>query len=300
MIWTIPIVVFLVTNLWGLYGGIPYTAIHPSRSTLDRTLGSFQVASTVLTIGETAEYMLNKSVGVHPSAPLFPSYSNSNLNSDLNATPIRSISDLYHRFKYSWSNQPSSTGSMSHLTTLIVTALSILAGILLKQTIAIFDVNRDQQRSQICMDSHSQDLQDIKGGLVSISNDARGELQHIYHGISNLNTMSGDLVQLSQDFNQSVQAQFTNLSGSLERVMENELSQIVGRLDTIQFGLENPQASSTSYQTPDDVEPPQNTSESEDADKKDLKPDEQGSEPPAPDFLDLNESSPQVEVDGAV
>ncbi|KAJ5724148.1 hypothetical protein N7488_002183 [Penicillium malachiteum] len=300
MIWTIPIVVFLVTNLWGLYGGIPYTAIHPSRSTLDRTFGSFQVASTVLTIGETAEFMLNKSVGVHPSAPLFPSYSNSNLNSELNATPIRSISDLYHRLKSSWSNQPSSTSSTSHLTTLFITAIGILAGILLKQTIAIFDVNRDQQRSQICMDKHSQDLQDIKGGLVSISNNARKELQHIYHGISNLNTMSGDLVQLSQDFNQSVQAQFTNLSGNLERVMENELSQIVGRLDTIQFGLENPQASSTSYQTPEYVEPPQNTSESEKADKKDLKPDEQGSEPPAPDLLDLNESSHQAEVDGAV
>ncbi|KAJ5735104.1 uncharacterized protein N7483_000229 [Penicillium malachiteum] len=289
MIWTIPIVVFLVTNLWGLYGGIPYTAIHPSRSALDRTIGSFQVASTVLTIGETADFMLNKSVGVHPTAPLFSSYADPKPNPS-------SIGGLYHWLKSFWLNQPYTTlhgGSKSHLpqymTTWIVTAIGILSAILLKQTITISDVNRDQQRSQSRMDSHSQDLNDIKGGLVSISNDAREELQHIYHGISNLNSMSGDLVQVSQDFNLSVQAQFTNLSGNLERVMENELNQIVGRLDTIQFGLEN--HDSTSYRTPDDdVEPQQDTSDSEpqNADMQDSSPEKQSSEHPESNLLGLD------------
>ncbi|KAJ6020586.1 hypothetical protein N7540_006090 [Penicillium herquei] len=295
MIWTIPIVVFLVTNLWGLYGGIPYTAIHPSRSALDRTIGSFQVASTVLTIGETAEFMLNKSVGVHPTAPLFPSYAPKPNPS--------SIGGLYHWFKSFWSNQPFSTpdgGSKPHIpqymNTWIVTAIAILSGILFKQTLAISDVNQDQQHSQSLMESHSDDLNDIKVGLISISNDARGELQHIYDGISNLNSMSGDLVRVSQDFNLSVQAQFTNLSGNLERVMENELNQIVGRLDTIQFGLENP--TSTSYRTPDDgVEPQQDTSESEKADIQDLSPQGQGSEHPGANSLGLNESGPQLGVD---
>lgn len=63
MNWTVPTLIFLTANLWGLYGGIPYTTVQPSRSILDRAIGSFQVASTVFTLGQTKEHIMNNTSG---------------------------------------------------------------------------------------------------------------------------------------------------------------------------------------------------------------------------------------------
>lgn len=52
----IPALIFITTNLWGLFGGIPFTAIQPSRPLLDRTVGCFQLASTAYALEQIQPY----------------------------------------------------------------------------------------------------------------------------------------------------------------------------------------------------------------------------------------------------
>lgn len=63
---TIPAIVFITTNLWGLFGGIPFTAIQPSRPFLDRTVGCFQLASTVYTLEQIQPYLSSTRVVLIP------------------------------------------------------------------------------------------------------------------------------------------------------------------------------------------------------------------------------------------
>ncbi|KAJ5266707.1 hypothetical protein N7478_009515 [Penicillium angulare] len=83
MNWTLPIIVFVLSNLWGLYSGVPYTAIQPSRSLFDRTIGSFYLATTVRAIGETAEYF--GETGSH--LPVGTEWTTCNIPINSNATP---------------------------------------------------------------------------------------------------------------------------------------------------------------------------------------------------------------------
>lgn len=54
---TVPAIVFIVTNLWGLFAGIPFTAIQPSRPLLDRAVGCLQLASTAYTLERIQPYL---------------------------------------------------------------------------------------------------------------------------------------------------------------------------------------------------------------------------------------------------
>ncbi|ODM18968.1 hypothetical protein SI65_05585 [Aspergillus cristatus] len=49
---TILTVVFLTSNLWGMYHRVPFTNISPSRSFLERAVGSFQLTGAVYTLQE--------------------------------------------------------------------------------------------------------------------------------------------------------------------------------------------------------------------------------------------------------
>ncbi|CAL5872679.1 uncharacterized protein PFLUO_LOCUS6945 [Penicillium psychrofluorescens] len=59
--------VFLASNLWGLYGPIPFTAIQPSRSFLDRALGSLQLTSAVYILDHLHPYLLPNSLAQYVS-----------------------------------------------------------------------------------------------------------------------------------------------------------------------------------------------------------------------------------------
>lgn len=52
--------VFITSNIWGLYAAIPFTAIQPSRSFLDRAVASFQLTSTLHMLGHIHPYLLGK------------------------------------------------------------------------------------------------------------------------------------------------------------------------------------------------------------------------------------------------
>lgn len=56
MQFSLPALVFITTNLWGLFGEIPFTAIQPSRPLLDRAVGCLQLASTVYTLEQIQPY----------------------------------------------------------------------------------------------------------------------------------------------------------------------------------------------------------------------------------------------------
>ncbi|KAJ5601381.1 hypothetical protein N7510_010915 [Penicillium lagena] len=63
----IPGLVFLASNLWGVYRPIPFTIIQPSRSFLDRVLGSLQVASAVYTLDQFYSYLMPSSLARYVS-----------------------------------------------------------------------------------------------------------------------------------------------------------------------------------------------------------------------------------------
>lgn len=65
---TVPAIVFIVTNLWGLFAGIPFTAIQPSRPLLDRAVGSLKLASTVYTLERIQPYLTPTRVALIPGA----------------------------------------------------------------------------------------------------------------------------------------------------------------------------------------------------------------------------------------
>ncbi|KAJ5808107.1 hypothetical protein N7474_009376 [Penicillium riverlandense] len=59
--------VCLASNLWGLYGPIPFTAIQPSRPFLDRALGSLQLTSAVYALDQFHPYLLPNSLAHYVS-----------------------------------------------------------------------------------------------------------------------------------------------------------------------------------------------------------------------------------------
>lgn len=65
---TVPAIVFIVTNLWGFFAGIPFTSIQPSRPLLDRAFGSLQLASTAYTLEWIQPYLTPTRVALIPGA----------------------------------------------------------------------------------------------------------------------------------------------------------------------------------------------------------------------------------------
>lgn len=65
---TVPAIVFIVTNLWGLFAGIPFTAIQRSRPLLDRAVGCLQLASTAYTLERIQPYLTPTRVTWIPGA----------------------------------------------------------------------------------------------------------------------------------------------------------------------------------------------------------------------------------------
>lgn len=49
---TILTIVFVTSNLWGMYRHVPFTNINPSRSFLERAISSFQLTGAVYTLQE--------------------------------------------------------------------------------------------------------------------------------------------------------------------------------------------------------------------------------------------------------
>ena len=175
MNWTVPILVFLSTNLWGLYGGIPYTTVQPSRSILDRTIGSFQVASTVFTLGQTKEHLMNNTSGngseignnvrptipvsqLHPG-PMVPFDRLPMIRGCTYSNPIDLLTNLPHLLRTVSSVQrsipnvqvpndtPVSPPSSTNENDLIAFAL-IFLGIVVLQTVVLAEIIRPQQDLQ--------------------------------------------------------------------------------------------------------------------------------------------------------
>jgi hypothetical protein len=61
----IPVLVFVIANIWGLYGSIPFTNIDPARSFLNRALGGVQLASTVYTLDQIPRLLDEQAITHH-------------------------------------------------------------------------------------------------------------------------------------------------------------------------------------------------------------------------------------------
>ncbi|KAJ5661248.1 uncharacterized protein N7484_000620 [Penicillium longicatenatum] len=238
MNWTVPIIVFLTTNLWGLFGGIPYTTVQPSRSLLDRTIGSFQVASTVFTLGQTKEHLMNQTAGdrIQNEHNVRLTIPTSKLHPDpmfINA--LKTISSVQTSIPEKAPNDTVPPHSSTNETDLIAFAL-IFFGIVVLQTIAITEITRPQQDLQLEISQNifevRQDFhnfltstfpnifQAVLGVPLEVQQGAREELQYIHRSIQNLEALPQDCVQLSIDIREAMQAQFTEMYGTLEKGLQ--------------------------------------------------------------------------------
>lgn len=277
MNWTVPILVFLTTNLWGLYGGIPYTTVQPSRSILDRTIGSFQVASTVFTLGQTKEHLMNNTSGngngngnnvrptipvsqLHPSPrvlfdrlPMTGFYTNSNtidlLINQLNQ--LRSISSVQISMPNVQvpNNTPVPPLSSTNEKDLIAFAL-IFFGIAVLQTVILAEITRPQQDLQLEISHNVVEgrrefhefltstfpniFQAVLGVPQEVQQGAREELQYIHRSIQTLQDLPQDFVQLSFDLREAIQAQFTEMFGTVEKGLQRGFDQVTDDINKFQ------------------------------------------------------------------
>ncbi|KAJ6092742.1 hypothetical protein N7486_008031 [Penicillium sp. IBT 16267x] len=114
---------------------------------------------------------------------------------------------------------------------LIALAL-IFFGIVVLQTVALAEITRPQQDLQLEMSRNifevRQDFHDfltstfptifqaVLGVPLEVQQGAREELQYIHRSIQTLEELPQDFAQLSSDLREGIQAQFTEMCGSLE------------------------------------------------------------------------------------
>ncbi|KAJ5933408.1 hypothetical protein N7454_005737 [Penicillium verhagenii] len=275
MNWIIPILVFVTTNLWGLYGGIPYTTVQPSRSILDRTIGSFQVASTVFTLGQTTEHLRNQTAesrdNVQPPTSIAQPHPSPTVRFDrlpVNGTRTSTGNqiDLFIRWLRSISPKQTSTptfpvpddtpvffpdqesGPMKGYD--FYAFVLILFGIVALQTVAITEIIRPQQGLQLEIRDHvaqgrnefgaflASDYPSMFGAILSVpfqvQQGAQHELQHIHRSIRSLEELPQDFNQLSFDLREHIQAQFTELCGSLEKSLQSGFDQIASETNKLE------------------------------------------------------------------
>ncbi|KAJ5986153.1 hypothetical protein N7451_010518 [Penicillium sp. IBT 35674x] len=280
MNWTVPILVFLTTNLWGLYGGIPYTTVQPSRSILDRTIGSIQVASTVFTLGQTKEHLMNNTSGngngnennvrpilpvseLHPGPtvlfdrlPMTQTCTTSNTIDTLinQLNQLRKISSVQvstPNFPFP-NDTPVPPLSSTNENDLIAFAL-IFLGIVVLQTVVLAEITRPQQDLQLEMSHNTTEsrrefhefltstfpniFQAVLGVPQEVQQGAREELQYIHRSIQNLQDLPQDFVQLSFDLREGIQAQFTEMFGTVEQGLQRGFDQVTDELNKLQAGF---------------------------------------------------------------
>ncbi|KAJ5920855.1 hypothetical protein N7466_009181 [Penicillium verhagenii] len=265
MNWTIPILVFLTTNLWGLYGGIPYTTVQPSRSILDRTIGSFQVASTVFTLGQTTEHMRNQTaesrgnaqpppsiVQPHPS----PTVRFDRLPVNGTRTSTGNQIDLFIHWLRHISSKQTSTPNLpvpddtpvsfpdrasgpTKESDFFAFAL-IFFGIVVLQTVALAEITRPQQDLQL----------EIRDLIVESRQEFRDFLASSFPGILNaILSVPFEVQQCARDelqnIHRSIQSleelpqDFTQLSFDLRERIQAQFSELCGSLEkSLQSGFD--------------------------------------------------------------
>ncbi|KAJ5094541.1 hypothetical protein N7456_010402 [Penicillium angulare] len=271
MNWTLPIVVFVFSNLWGLYSGIPYTAIQSSRSFFDRTIGSFHLATTIRAIGETAEYF-GDSGNYHP---IETQWTTCNMPSNANATPTQppvgidpnstvNPNSLPRRGfppPENWierlvdwlrpkPKQEKVYGIDSDDTKLVI---AVIVGAVF--FVALAEAHRGQgiiregiahltQKEKNDMVEIQMLLEDvlrlsrsIGGATANIQRVAHGELQPIHQELRGLRELPGAFNQVFQTFGENVHEECAGISTNFEKLMHDECTQINTRLDTIQTEL---------------------------------------------------------------
>ncbi|KAJ5628926.1 hypothetical protein N7490_011154 [Penicillium lividum] len=269
MNWTIPILVFLTTNLWSLYGGIPYTTVQPSRSILDRTIGSFQLASTIFTLGQTTEHLMDKTTedgngnNVGLTMPVLqclgppvqsdqPPVTKADVVENPTALLInwlRSISSQTSipntQVPNKTATPPISTGEYDILAPALV-----FFGIIVLQTVALAEITRPQQDLQFEMreniiasrkefhDFMTNTFPNIVGAILGVPAEvqqgAQEELLYIHRSIQNLQDIPQVFSQLSYDLREGIQAQFTEICTTLEKGIQKGFDEVTTDLIKLQ------------------------------------------------------------------
>ncbi|KAJ5751784.1 hypothetical protein N7520_008701 [Penicillium odoratum] len=269
MNWTIPIFVFLTTNLWSLYGGIPYTTVQPSGSFLDRTIGSFQLASTIFTLGQTREHLMIQTMedgngnNVRLTMPVLQ-YLDPPVQSDqppvTKADAVENQIELLINWLRSISSQTSipntqvpnktpipsiSTGEYDFLAFALV-----FFGIIVLQTIALADFTRPQQDLQFeireniiksrkefhgfMTNTFPNIVGVIRGVSAEVQRGAQEELLYIHRSIQNLQDIPHAFSQLSYDLHEGIQAQFTEICTTLEKGIQKGFDEVTTDLIKLQ------------------------------------------------------------------
>ncbi|KAJ5574227.1 uncharacterized protein N7459_008654 [Penicillium hispanicum] len=207
--------VFFTANIWGLYGGIPFTAIHPSNSFWDRTLGSFQLASTVYTLEQIQPDLISTKIEFFPeSVPDTPASQAlrdflDSKNITIDSFPMASSATRIGHGSPSLASSPSlllsgeSQQSIPRLDrgvqqdklheNIVLTFLVIILGAVMMQMMRQIDATRQIQNAikdlsaniRMVMITAGQEIQDIvrdltddiQGGIHNLGGDIRADLR---------------------------------------------------------------------------------------------------------------------------
>lgn len=235
----LPLLTFLMSNLWGFYGGIPFTTIEPSCPLIERSIGSLQLASTLNTLAEIGQFFANRTIPEPPTIPLPQPYPSPTVDpGSLPRVGKRVVKNPIDQ-TFNWVRsryfqlppkplpktdpepfeppmEPKDT-SPGYRTGTIVYSASIL-GLLLMQVKFLCDMANDHRRFRNkvidVIGSQTRELYDIRAGLGQMYDQitsAQDELQQLRRSFRGVERLPQDLTRLSRELEEVLRAQFAEI-----------------------------------------------------------------------------------------
>ena len=249
--------VFITANIWGLYSQIPFTNIRPCNSFWDRTLGSFQLASTVYTLEQVQPFLISANVDFFPEVVVGNSSSDALQyflecirNTTIDPTPIpTSITSaidpsspsfaLELPFPISDESQPPIPASRLGvhqdflLKDFILTTLVVILGLAVRQNIKQVEETRDNrifmtevatniQRILYNIGAGLQDTfrafsNEIRGAAHDMRDEIRADLRNHEHRIHNDARGQDDIFESIQNLREDLQEKIRGHSFFVEK-----------------------------------------------------------------------------------
>ncbi|KAJ5805493.1 uncharacterized protein N7503_003095 [Penicillium pulvis] len=132
----------------------------------------------------------------------------------------------------------------------LIAFVLIFFGIAVLQTVILAEISRPQQDLQLEMSHNIVEgrrefhefltstfpniFQAVLGVPQEVQQGAREELQYIHRSIQNLQDLPQDFVQLSFDLREAIQAQFTEMFGTVEKGLQRGFDQVTDDLNKYQ------------------------------------------------------------------
>ena len=237
----LPLITFLMSNLWGFYGGIPFTTIEPSCPLIERSIGSLQLASTLNTLAEIGQFFANKTVPEPPTIPLPQPHPSPTVDpGSLPRIGKRIIKNPIDR-TFNWVRSryfprplspspspktdpepletpmdPKDTGQGYRSETIVYSAT--ILGLLLMQVKFLCGMANDQRRFRNkiidVISSQTRELYDIRTGLGHMYDQissAQDELQQLRRSFRGVERLPQDLTRLSRELEEVLRAHFAEI-----------------------------------------------------------------------------------------